>query len=190
MTKREVHRRKLEAERKAAIEERKLAKAKAKLEAAEASIAEKKKANEEAKAKLDEVKPQVTRGVKKGSTKPAGSGRKAGTPNLITRDVKEMIITALNNVGGADYLTLQAKKNPVAFMTLLGKIIPKDVSVTSRDNQIDFSIHDAELTKDELKEELAKRGLPTSVFIDEQVTVLMSKGPSGKAHVDVPKSRH
>ena len=40
-----------------------------------------------------------------------------------------MIQTALKKAGGVEYLTAQAQQNPVAFMGLLGKIIPKDVSV-------------------------------------------------------------
>lgn len=39
-----------------------------------------------------------------------------------------MIEGALSAVGGQKYLEQQAKENPVAFMNLVGKIIPKDVN--------------------------------------------------------------
>lgn len=40
-----------------------------------------------------------------------------------------MIEAALSNVGGVSYLERQADENPVAFMGLVGKILPKDVKV-------------------------------------------------------------
>lgn len=52
------------------------------------------------------------------------AGKAKGTPNKLTRDVKEMILTALSDVGGAKYLARQAEQNPVAFMGLVGKVLP------------------------------------------------------------------
>jgi len=39
-----------------------------------------------------------------------------------------MILTALSDSGGVKYLVSQAKDNPVAFVALLGKIVPREVS--------------------------------------------------------------
>lgn len=39
-------------------------------------------------------------------------------------DIRRMILVALNNAGGDKYLERQAHANPVAFMGLLGKILP------------------------------------------------------------------
>jgi hypothetical protein len=55
-------------------------------------------------------------------------GRKRGTPNRITADVKAMILGALAAKGGQAYLEQQADKNPVAFLTLIGKVLPLQVS--------------------------------------------------------------
>lgn len=55
-------------------------------------------------------------------------GRVAGTPNKITASVKEAILGAFDRVGGVEYLVTQATENPVAFMTLLGKVLPTQVS--------------------------------------------------------------
>jgi hypothetical protein len=55
-------------------------------------------------------------------------GRKKGTPNRITGDVRAMILAALDKVGGEDYLVGQARTNPTAFLTLLGKVLPMQVS--------------------------------------------------------------
>jgi hypothetical protein len=55
-------------------------------------------------------------------------GRRKGTPNRLNADVKAMILGALDDVGGQEYLAKQAKENPTAFLTLLGKILPLQVT--------------------------------------------------------------
>jgi hypothetical protein len=51
-------------------------------------------------------------------------GRQKGTPNKITADLKSMILGALEAKGGQGYLEQQATENPVAFLTLVGKVLP------------------------------------------------------------------
>ena len=64
--------------------------------------------------------------------KPKGSpktgGRQKGVPNKTTAAVKDMVLTALGNVGGVKYLEKQADENPTAFLTLVGKVIPLQVA--------------------------------------------------------------
>lgn len=55
-------------------------------------------------------------------------GRRRGTPNKLTGEVKDMILTALANVGGVTYLERQAKESPTAFLTLVGKVLPLQVT--------------------------------------------------------------
>lgn len=58
-------------------------------------------------------------------------GREAGTPNKVTKDLRAMILGALDQAGGEDYLTRQAKKkNPAPFLALIGKCLPKDVNLS------------------------------------------------------------
>lgn len=59
---------------------------------------------------------------------PKTGGRKPGTPNKINADLKEMILSALDQAGGAGYLLSQAHENPTAFLTLVGKVLPMTVS--------------------------------------------------------------
>ncbi len=59
---------------------------------------------------------------------PKTGGRAKGTPNKTTGQVKDMVLTALGNVGGVKYLERQANENPTAFMTLVGKVIPTQVA--------------------------------------------------------------
>lgn len=57
----------------------------------------------------------------------APKGRRKGAVNKTTALVKDMVAKALDKVGGAEYLERQAEDNPVAFMTLVGKLIPVQV---------------------------------------------------------------
>jgi len=58
---------------------------------------------------------------------PKTGGRKAGTPNKLTKTIKAAIEEAFDEVGGVAYLVQMAKDQPVAFMTLLGKVLPNQV---------------------------------------------------------------
>ena len=62
-----------------------------------------------------------------GTGKP-GPGRPKGSGDKISRGVKEMVIAALNGVGGQAYLEEQAVENPKAFLTLIGKVLPTTVA--------------------------------------------------------------
>lgn len=56
-----------------------------------------------------------------------GPGRGKGTPNHLTKDVRQMIAGALDAVGGMEYLAARAVDQPVAFMALVGRTIPKEI---------------------------------------------------------------
>jgi hypothetical protein len=70
------------------------------------------------------VKKSTENAIGKGK---AGPGRPKGVPNKATAAVKDMILQALANKGGVEYLEQQAADNPTAFLTLVGKIIPLQV---------------------------------------------------------------
>ncbi len=63
----------------------------------------------------------------KGTPKTGGGSRK-GVPNKNTAALKDMVVQALGEAGGVDYLIKQANEHPAAFMTLLGKILPLQVT--------------------------------------------------------------
>lgn len=58
----------------------------------------------------------------------AGKGRPKGVPNKNTAIIKDMILRALDEAGGHQYLVEQAEANPSAFMTLLGKVLPLQIA--------------------------------------------------------------
>jgi hypothetical protein len=57
----------------------------------------------------------------------AGKGRQKGSMNRLTRTIKEAIEAAFEKAGGVDYLARMADEQPVAFMTLLGKVLPTQI---------------------------------------------------------------
>ena len=63
---------------------------------------------------------------------PLKGGSRKGIPNKVTRELKDLILGALDKAGGEDYLLRQAKKrNPAPFLNLVGKCLPKDVNVSA-----------------------------------------------------------
>jgi hypothetical protein len=63
---------------------------------------------------------------------PKTGGRPKGAPNKITSDLRAAILMAAEAAGGEGgtvaYLTLQAQQNPGPFLTLLGKVLPTQVT--------------------------------------------------------------
>lgn len=61
--------------------------------------------------------------------RPKGSGgRPKGVQNKLTRSVKEAIFQAFEGAGGVRYLLEVAREDPRTFCTLLGKLVPHEVS--------------------------------------------------------------
>src|SRR3954452_23844602 len=55
-------------------------------------------------------------------------GREAGPPNKPSPHLRGMILAALDRAGGEDYLLEQATANPRAFLSLVGRLIPAQVT--------------------------------------------------------------
>lgn len=56
------------------------------------------------------------------------AGRPKGSTNHQSKIIKEMLFEALDRAGGAEYLYNQSQTNPTAFMTMLGKVMPTQIS--------------------------------------------------------------
>lgn len=69
--------------------------------------------------------PQPKVGLNTGN---AGKGRPKGSPNKVNGQLKDMIMTALDEVGGVEYLKFQANENAKTFLLLLGRVLPMQVS--------------------------------------------------------------
>lgn len=75
----------------------------------------------EPKIGRERKKPGPPKGVRVG-------GRQKGTPNVLTATLKDMILQALSDAGGVTYLSKQAEESPAAFLTLVGKVLPLQVT--------------------------------------------------------------
>lgn len=73
-----------------------------------------------------------------------GAGRKPGVSNAVNKLLKDAIIEAAAEVGSdgagkgelVGYLTQRAKDQPVAFMGLIGRVIPLQVEGAGDDGSI------------------------------------------------------
>lgn len=74
----------------------------------------------------------------------AGKGRPKGVPNKVTKALKEMILEAAEQAhpkGTVGYLRAQATDNPVAFMALLGRVLPMTIQGNNADGSITMNIN-------------------------------------------------
>jgi hypothetical protein len=63
----------------------------------------------------------MAKGIKTG-------GRRKGTPNKMTQNVKAAILEAFENAGGREYLEAVADKDPKTFCALLARCIPTEIT--------------------------------------------------------------
>ena len=78
--------------------------------------------------------------------KKTGGGSRAGKPNKLTGQVKEMILEALDQAGGVAYLAEQATENPAAFLSLVGKVLPLQVT-GDKENPVAVSIDETSIAQ-------------------------------------------
>ena len=94
-----------------------------------------------------------------GPGKPKTGGRKRGVRNKTTALLKDAILEAAELSGDKDgmvgYLVKQANENPVAFMGLLGKVLPLQIvaDVTQRVAEVTDEI----MTPEEWAEQWAEQ---------------------------------
>lgn len=93
---------------------------------------------EKKKTEIPENNPGFQKTPPKGKTNnPAG--RPKGIPNKITTAVKTMVLQALDELGGVEYLKDIAQVEPKAFCSLLSKCMPQEV--TGKDGKDLIPVH-------------------------------------------------
>jgi hypothetical protein len=60
-------------------------------------------------------------------------GRTKGTPNKVTRSVKEALELAFEQAGGVDGLVDWARSNPTEFYKIWAKLLPRDLNITEQE---------------------------------------------------------
>ena len=69
-------------------------------------------------------------------------GRQKGSQNKVNKELKQMILDALDEKGGTAYLARQADENPTAFIALIGRVLPMTVQGPGDDGEVLFKWQD------------------------------------------------
>lgn len=89
-----------------------------------------------------------------------GPGRsRAGCESRIALDVREMVLGALEEAGGVDYLREQAHANPVAFLSLVSKCMPREIKASVNVTSLEALVVRSYEREAELAEQQAKAAL-------------------------------
>jgi hypothetical protein len=59
------------------------------------------------------------------------AGRKTGSPNKITKDLKKVYLQAFDKMGGLEGLIAWGKENPDLFYSQISKLLPKGIEIKS-----------------------------------------------------------
>jgi hypothetical protein len=92
------------------------------------------------------MQPEVEADTNIVKSKPpaAGKGRPKGAKNKNSKLLKDAILEAAELAGGkrgmVAYLQLQAEANPTAFMALMGKVLPLQVTGSGAQGEHEFVI--------------------------------------------------
>jgi hypothetical protein len=68
-------------------------------------------------------------------------GRPKGGLNKLTRTLKDMILTSLAMAGGERYLLEQAQKQPGAYLSLIGRVLPLQVKEGGDEPRVPTVVH-------------------------------------------------
>ena len=84
---------------------------------------------------------QVQRGAKR-RPPAAGKGRQKGSLNKVTKELKDMILQALDGAGGVEYLQERANdpRTAAAFLGLVGKVLPMTVQGPNTDGSFTLNM--------------------------------------------------
>jgi hypothetical protein len=78
----------------------------------------------------------------------SGPGRPKGSANKVTKELKGMILAALDTAGGEQYLVERANdpKTASAFLTLVGKVLPMTLA-GDPENPVRFQVIERRIVK-------------------------------------------
>lgn len=68
-------------------------------------------------------------------------GKPKGAVNKNTKELKEMILRAVDGLGGVEYLKDKAESHPAAFLALIGKVLPLTIAGPNPDGSHTFTVN-------------------------------------------------
>ena len=75
----------------------------------------------------------------RGGARP-GAGRPKGSLDKGNAAIREMIVDALNGVGGVTYLQSVAQSHPGPFLSLIGKVLPMQIEGGDADKPLNLNV--------------------------------------------------
>ena len=87
-------------------------------------------------------------------------GRKRGSRNRLTRDIKKAYLGAFNELGGEAGLIRWGRENPDAFYSQISKLLPKGIEIKS-ENDLVINIISAIPEPRPLPAKYAREALPS-----------------------------
>ena len=97
------------------------------------------------------------------------TGRAKGTPNKTTKLLKDAILNAFDRAGGEDYLLGVAKADYKTFCTLLGRVLPQQVT-GANEGPLHVVSETAGSAHEKLRAELARLSQRQAVAIPVEPT--------------------
>ena len=121
---------------------------------------------------------------KKGVPRLPNAGRRLGTPNKRTTQIRAMLHGAARRIGGINRLVEWIKEDPhnerVFWAHMYMKMLPVRIDGEGPHGEIEMTL---KIAPEELRRRLEERGLPKFVFGDDkpilELTVNKSKGGQG-----------
>jgi hypothetical protein len=86
------------------------------------------------------VKRNANGQFERGSKALAGAGRPPGSLNKTTLALKEAVLSALDKLGGDEYLVRLGIENSSAFASLLGKVLPTTLAASESDGGVGVKV--------------------------------------------------
>lgn len=59
----------------------------------------------------------------------AGKGQNKGSPNKVTKTLKEALLASFETLGGEAWLVQLAESDPKAYASLLGRLVPSEIGL-------------------------------------------------------------
>jgi hypothetical protein len=114
-------------------------------------------------------------------------GRRPGTPNRVTSELRKGIMFAYQGLGGAEFLLDWARKNPSLFLTkVLMRMLPYDVNA-------DANVHEVYRDIAEVNDALQRRALPMarleSVLFELEQERQEREGSNGSIGADLRRGK-
>jgi hypothetical protein len=109
---------------------------------------------------------------KKGERRAAKAGRRAGTPNKHTAEMRDIIENVFERLGGEEALIAWCRKDDInlrifytrMWIATMPKVIHGAIEHTVHHEHEIISQAVAEMSDDEVREELKRHGLPPTLF--------------------------